>query len=38
VERFADALFEPVREHPYFIEQFKEYPESHLNISIRLKD
>ena len=38
IERFADALFEPVREHPYFVEQFKNYPESHLNISIKLKD
>ena len=38
IERFADALFEPVRQHPYFVGEFRNYPESHLNIKIKIRD
>ena len=37
IERFANRLMAPIVVHPLFKDEIERYPESHLNISIKLK-
>ena len=38
IERFANRLLGPIVRHPLFKDEIERYPESNLDISIKLKD
>lgn len=38
IERFANTLVGSILVHPLFAEEIKNYPHSHLNIRIKIKD